>query len=376
MNDRPVWAEVDLTALAHNVRAIRKITAPSAKVMAIVKANAYGHGAMEAAGTALANGADRLGIAILSEGVALRKAGFGVPILILGYTPPEQAEEVVKYNLTQALFSYEMAEALSWAAVQQRKTAKVHIKVDTGMGRIGYRAGERDTVPEILRLARLPNLEIEGMFSHFACSDTLNKTYAREQFALFQELAAELAKKGLEIPVKHVANSAAIIDLPEAHLDLVRPGIILYGLYPSEEVNKQILDLKPVMSLKARIAMVKTVPPGTSISYGCTYTSGEAEVIATLPLGYADGYPRILSNRAQALVHGRRVPLVGRVCMDQFMLKVTDVPEAAPGDIVVLFGEQEGSRLPVEELAAQSGTISYEVVTRISERVPRIYVRG
>lgn len=376
MYTRPVWAEIDLSALAHNVREIRRIASPRAKVMAVVKANGYGHGAVEVAGVALANGADRLGIAILSEGVALRKAGFGVPILILGYTPPEQAVDVVKYNLTQTVFSYELAEALSWAAVQQRKTAKVHVKVDTGMGRIGLVTREKDTVTEILRIAKLPNLELEGMYTHFAVSDCRDKTYTWEQFNRFQELSRELEKKGLHIPVKHVANSAAIIDLTQTHLDLVRPGIILYGLYPSNEVDKKRIDLKPAMSLKARVAMVKTVPPGTSISYGCTFTTREKEVIASLPLGYADGYTRLLSNKAEVLINGQRAPLVGRVCMDQCMVKVTHIPDVQPGDEVVLFGQQAGANLPVEELAEKIGTINYEIVCMVSARVPRLYGRG
>ncbi|MFZ3171176.1 MAG: alanine racemase [Carboxydocellales bacterium] len=373
---RPVWAEIDLSALAHNVREIKSISSPRAKVMAIVKANGYGHGALEVAGVALANGADRLGIAILSEGVALRKAGFGVPILILGYTPPELAVDVVKYNLAQTVFSYELAEALSWAAVQLRKTAKVHIKVDTGMGRIGLVNGDKDTVNEILRIAKLPNLEIEGLYTHFAISDRQDKTYTWEQFNQFQELSLELEKKGLVIPLKHVANSAAIIELPQTHLDLVRPGIILYGLYPSEEVDKQAIDLKPAMSLKARVAMVKTVKPGTNISYGCTYTTSKKELIASLPLGYADGYSRLLSNQAEVLVKGQRAPVVGRICMDQCMIKVTHIPDVQAGDEVVLFGEQAGVKLPVEELAAIIGTINYELVCMMSARVPRLYGRG
>ncbi len=376
MYTRPVWAEIDLTALAHNVKEIRKITAPQAKVMAIVKANAYGHGALEVAGVALANGADRLGIAVLSEGIELRKAGFGVPILILGYTPPEQAADVVKYNLCQAVFGYDLAEALSWAAVQQRKTAKIHIKIDSGMGRIGYVAKDKETVNQILQIAKLPNLEIEGIFSHFAVSDCLDKAYTLEQFAQFQELTQKLESKGVFIPIKHVANSAAIIDMPQLHLDMVRPGIILYGLYPSEEVDKKRIELIPAMALKARVAMVKTVPSGTSISYGCTYTTEAKEVIASLPLGYADGYSRLFSNKAEVLIHGQRAPIVGRVCMDQCMIKVTHIPNVQAGDEVVLFGKQAGALLPVEELAKQMGTINYEIVCKVCPRVPRLYGRG
>ncbi|HEX3031134.1 MAG TPA: alanine racemase, partial [Bacillota bacterium] len=359
MYSRPVWAEIDLTALAHNVRQIRSLTAPKAKVMAVVKANAYGHGALEVAGVALANGADRLAIATLGEGIALRKAGFGVPILILGPTPPEDVGEAVRYNLTQTVFSYELAEAMSWAAVQQRKTAKVHIKLDTGMGRIGLDSNDKDTVDRILAISKLPNLEVEGIFTHFAVSDITDKSFAREQFTRFLGVTEELEKRGLPIPVRHVANSAAIIDLPETHLDMVRAGIILYGLYPSDEVNKSRIDLRPAMSLKAKVSHVKEVPPGTSISYGRTYQSSGPEIIATLPLGYADGYSRLLSNKGEVLIHGKRAPVVGRVCMDQIMVNVTHIPGVRVGDEAVLFGEQQGVHLSVDELAEKIGTINY-----------------
>lgn len=374
MHYRPVWAEIDLGAIGHNVRELRRITSPRARLMAIVKANAYGHGAVEVARVALANGAERLGVALLQEAIELRRAAFGVPILVLGYTPPDSSLELVKYNLTQTVFDFQGAEALSWAAVQLRKPAKIHLKVDTGMGRLGFVASNPRSLEEVLRIARLPGLEIEGIYTHFAASDSKDKSSARRQLELFQEFGRQLEKMGLEIPLKHTANSGAIIDMPEAHLDLVRAGISLYGLYPSEEVDKNKISLRPAMTLKARIAYVKEVGPDSGISYGSTYITSGWERIATIPLGYADGYNRRLSNRAEVLIKGQRCPVVGRVCMDQFMVSVSRLDLVEAGEEVVLFGRQGQQELPVDELAALLDTINYELVCAVSSRVPRLYV--
>ncbi|MFZ5626018.1 MAG: alanine racemase [Bacillota bacterium] len=374
MHCRPVWAEIDLGAIGHNVRELRRVTQPRARLMAIVKANAYGHGAVEVARVALANGAERLGVALLQEAIELRRAAFGVPILILGYTPPDGALDVVKYNLTQTVFDYQGAEALSWAAVQLRKTAKIHLKLDTGMGRLGFVTTNPRSLEEILRIARLPGLEIEGIYTHFASSDSKDKTSALRQLELFRNFVDQLEKLGLEIPLKHTANSGAILDMPSAHLDLVRAGIALYGLYPSDEVKKEKVALRPAMTLKARIAYVKEVGPGSGISYGSTYVTSGWERIATIPLGYADGYNRRLSNRAEVLIKGQRCPVVGRVCMDQFMVRVSHLEQVTAGEEVVLFGRQGQAELPVDELASLLDTINYELVCAVSSRVPRIYV--
>lgn len=369
---RPVWAEIDLGAIARNMREIRRATKPDAKIMAIVKANGYGHGAVEVARTALANGADRFGISILSEGIQLRKAGFGVPILILGYTPPDEVHDIIRYNLTQTIYTYELAEALSWVAVKQKKVAKVHIKVDTGMGRIGFIPSEA-ALKTIVKIAKLPNLEIEGIFTHFACADEKDKSYSQKQLEEFLGFVNKLETIGIHIPIKHAANSAAVIDLPETHLNLVRPGIIIYGLYPSENVNRNKIKLTPAMTLKAQVSFVKKVSANTGISYGRSFiTAGESQ-IASLPFGYADGYSRLLSSKGEVLIKGQRCPVIGRVCMDQCMVDVTSIKDVEIGDEVTIFGKNGNDEISVEEIAKKMNTINYEIVCMITERVPRVF---
>lgn len=374
MINRPVWAEIDLGAIGHNLAEIRRSLEPKTKIMAIVKANGYGHGSIQVARTVLAKGAERLGIAILQEGIELRKAGFGVPILILGHTPVEMAKDVVRYNLIQTVFDFDTAEAISWAAVQARKSAKIHLKVDTGMGRLGFPLHDKKNLDIILKIAQLPNLEIEGIYSHFAVSDIVDKEFSYLQLERFFDSVEKLKKKGLEIPVKHISNSGGILDLPQAHLNMVRAGISIYGLYPSEEVSRAKVKLKPAMSLKARIAQVKKVPKGVTISYGRTYETSTEETIATLPIGYADGYTRLLSNKAQVLVRGKKTPVIGRICMDQCMINITGIPNVEVGEEVVLFGSQGQEHISVEDLANLIGTINYEIVCMISARVPRLYM--
>lgn len=371
---RPTWAEVNLDHIAHNVREIRRLTSPQAEVMAVVKADGYGHGAVEVAETALQNGATRLAVAILDEGIELRKAGITAPILILGYTPAEQAKAVVEYDLTPAVYIKQVAEALSQAAAAIGKKVKIHIKVDTGMGRIGLIAGE-DVVSFVREVRKLPGIEVEGMFTHFAVADAADKGYTRDQFAKFIAVVEALSREGIEIPIKHVANSAAIMDLPEMHLDLVRPGIILYGLYPSDEVNKQIIDLKPAMEWKTCLSWVKKVSAGTSVSYGCIYRTKGEEIIGSLPLGYADGFTRLLTGKAEVLVRGRRFPVVGRICMDQCMIRLDGLwPKV--GEEAVIMGRQGSELISADELAAKLGTINYEIVCMVGKRVPRVYLAG
>jgi len=371
---RPVWVEIDLDAVAHNVREIRRITSPQAKVMAIVKADGYGHGAEPVARVALENGAERLGVAILSEALALRQAGIQVPILVLGYTPEEQAEEVVAYEITQTVFSDSLAQALSKEAVKLGKTARIHIKLDTGMGRVGI--DPEEIVEFVQKISKLANLEIEGMFTHFAIADELDKTYTEGQFTKFMVAVKALEKVGIRLPIYHVCNSAALIDLPQMHLDMVRPGIILYGLYPSAEVKKERIELKPAMGLKAKVGYVKQIAEGTSVSYGRRYIAPEERIVATLPLGYADGLTRLLFAKGGTLIKGERAPLVGRVCMDQCMVDVTHIPGVGVDEEVVLMGCQGARRITAEEIAEQIGTINYEVVCMISKRVPRVYLRN
>ena len=385
--DHPiVWAEINLEAIAHNVRELRRITKPDARLMAVVKANGYGHGAVEVALTALENGAEILGAARIDEGIGLRKAGFDVPILIFGYTPPELAHQLLEFDLTQTVYSYQTAKALSRAAASYGRDIKVHLKMDTGMGRLGMlpARGQRpfsetavfdEIVREVEAITRLPALEVEGVYTHFATADSSDKSYAKLQIERFMEILNQLRLAGLEPPVKHAANSAALIDMPETHLDMVRPGISIYGLYPSNEVNKSRVLLKPAMTLKARIIQLKKVPAGFKVSYGITFQTEKSTTIATVPVGYADGYNRLMSSRGYMLVHGRRAPVVGRVCMDLTMLDVGEIPEAGLEDEVVVFGSQGNASIPVDEIASSLNTINYEIVSTVMERVPRIYSR-
>ena len=369
----PVWAEVDLDRLAHNAREVRRITRPGTAIMAVVKADAYGHGAVTVARVFLENGAERLAVATPREALELRRAGYDVPILVLGYTPAQQSGEVVEHGVTPAVYTLEHAEALSKAAAARGRVVKVHVKLETGMGRLGFLPTE-ESVDDIARISKLPSLEVEGAFTHFAVSDTRDKAYTRGQFERFMWMVEALEARGVSIPLRHVSNSAAVIDLPEYNLDMVRPGSLLYGIYPSDEVDKDRIELRPAMTLKARISNVKAVPAGTGVSYGLTYTTGRPSRIGTISVGYADGYSRLLSNRAEVGVRGRRAPVIGRVCMDQCMVDLTDAGGVEIGDEAVLFGDVGGAP-SVDEVAGWMGSIFAEVLTSLSRRVPRVYIR-
>ncbi len=368
---RPVWVEIELENIRHNLRELRKLVGKDTVLMVVVKANGYGHGAVEIAGLALNHGASYLGVALLEEGIQLRRAGLGAPILILSYTPEESAEAVVRFGLSQTVYTMDLARALSRAAVAQRKNARVHVKVDTGMGRIGLRP--EDVVGFVREIIGLPGIRLEGVFTHFAAAEKEDKSYTNAQMDKFTRVLENLEDKGIYVPLVHAANSAAVIDLPSTYFNMVRVGLALYGLYPAQTPSLRV-NLKPAMAWKARISYLKTVPPGTSISYGCTYTTDREARIATLPLGYADGYRRALSNRAEVLVRGRRAKVVGSVCMDQMMVDVTDIPAVSMGDEVVLMGKQGEEEISAEELAGLLGTINYEVVTTVGGRVPRLYL--
>ncbi|MDA8097031.1 MAG: alanine racemase [Clostridia bacterium] len=374
MGGHSVWAEINVPALIHNLHEVTRLVGRGTEVMAVVKANAYGHGLVDTARVFLENGADRLGVARPGEGIELRRAGIGAPIVLLGYTPPDVYREVLEHELTVTLYDYELARLLSEQAGNLGTTAYVHLKIDTGMQRLGLQVND-GIYKEILRIALLPHLDIEGLFTHFAKADEKDKRHANEQLLRFFELTCTLGQDGLDIPLLHAANSAAIIDLPESHMNLVRPGIMLYGLYPSDQVDRKNVRLRPALSLKAQVSMVKKVSAGTGISYGCTYTTPDARVVATVPVGYGDGYARLLSNKGEVLVHGVRVPVIGTVCMDQIIIDVTRVDGVAVGDEVVLYGSQMGAELPVEDLAHRIGTINYEITCALSARVPRIYIR-
>ncbi|MBW2181165.1 MAG: alanine racemase [Deltaproteobacteria bacterium] len=381
MNAPLVWAEVDLRAIAHNVRELRRITKPEARLMAAVKANAYGHGMVEVAKAVLQNGADELGVARIEEAAQLREAGIDAPVLIFGHTPSSMNMSLIEFDLRPTVFAFEAAEALSKIAVSNEKKIKIHLKIDTGMGRLGILPAElsstknKETLSDIIHIQKLPGIEIEGIYTHFATADFMDKTYARKQFDIFVDFLNQLQKSGIDAPVKHAANSAAVIDMPETHLNMVRTGISVYGLYPSDDVDKSRVSLQPAMELKARIVHLKRVPAGFKVSYGSTYETKAVTTIATVPVGYGDGYSRLLSSQGHMLVRGQRAPVAGRVCMDLTMIDLGHIPDAALGDEVVLFGRQGDASLSIDEIASTLNTINYEVVTTVASRVPRIFIR-
>ena len=367
MPNRPAWARIDLGALAHNYSEIKKQLQPGVKLCAVVKADAYGHGAVAVARTAVAAGASYLAVATLSEGIELREAGFTTPILLLGLVMPEDAKDIVDYGITQAVCDRELAHALSREAVRQGRRAKVHLKVDTGMGRIGVRPEEIGALAA--DIAALPGIEIEGMFSHFSMADCKDKSYTQQQLVKFRQAIAAVEGRGIPLAIKHIAESAAILEIPEAHFDMVRAGVIQYGLWPSAEVTHPI-DLRPLMELQARVVWLKTLRKGESIGYGRAFIAERDCRIATLPIGYADGYIRAYGAQGAVEIHGRRAPIAGRICMDQVMVDVTDIPDVAIGDVATLFGSPT---LSIDEAAGWLGTINYEVPCLISPRVPRVY---
>ena len=372
------WAEINLDAIRNNYNEIRKAVKPSAKIMAVVKADAYGHGAEYIAKELSADGADWFALSNLEEAMQLRRAGIDEPLLILGYTPPEYATELAVNGISQAVFSADYGKRLSECARKKGVQVNIHIKIDTGMSRIGFLYHDTETdkksVDEIAKVCSLPGLYPEGIFTHFASADEGRdgEVFTRLQFDLFLDVISRLKALGTEFELRHCCNSAGIMDYPEMHLDMVRPGIILYGLDPSP-VLKGRLDLKPAMELKTVISLIKTIEAETPVSYGRTFVTDKETTIATVPVGYADGYPRALSNRVSMIVNGKRVPAIGRVCMDQMMLDITDVPGVKEGDTVTVFGSDGNEEITVDELADMLGTINYEIICGISKRVPRIY---
>ena len=371
------WAEIHLDRLQGNFQAIQASLAPGSQAMAVVKADGYGHGAAAAAKALREAGAAWFGVSNLEEAVQLRRAGIDGDILILSFTPPEEAGRLAEFAVTQTVLSRPYAEELDAAAQAAGVRVRVHLKVDTGMSRVGFlyhREGDEAVLDDMAAACRLPHLTAEGIFTHFASADEEEDGgFTRRQFALFMDAVRRLEERGVSFALRHCCNSAATLRYPEMHLDMVRPGIILYGLSPAPWMEG-MLPLDPVMELKTTVSMIKDLPADTPVSYGRIYTTGEARRVATVPIGYADGYPRVLSNRADMLLAGRRVRVVGRVCMDKCMLDVTglDVRESM---VATVFGRDGEAFLPVEELADHMGTINYEVVCQISKRVPRLFVR-
>ena len=371
-----IQADIDLDAFRFNLDSIKKNINENTQIITVLKADGYGHGAVP-----LAKEAEKeervwgIAVATVEEALELRRGGIKKPLLILGYTYQEDYDLIAEEELRPTVFKLSMAQELSQAALRKNKTIKIHIKIDTGMSRIGYRDLEK-SVPEILEISRLPGLEIEGLFTHFARADEREKAPAYQQLEKYQAFQKALKEAGLKIPLCHCSNSAGIIRIPEANMDAVRAGIILYGLYPSEEVEKEPVPLKPLMTLKSHIAYIKTLEPGVQISYGGTYTTQKETRVATIPVGYADGYARSLSNKGWVLIRGKKAPILGRVCMDQFMVDVTHIPEAKENDEVILLGKSQDQQITMEELGELSGRFNYEFACCISKRVPRIYFKG
>ena len=379
---RRTWAEIDLDALARDFQAVREAANPQAKVCCVVKADAYGHGAVRIAREFEELGADWFAVSNLEEALQLRLGGIQKPILVLGYTPPEEAAALSNHHISQCVYSLDYARDLSRTAEEAGVTVNIHVKIDTGMSRLGfyYQDISRDeaTVQEVKAACQLPGLHPEGIFTHFAVSDEgkAGDAFTMQQFGCFKEMIESLLREDIDFEVRHCANSAAVFDYPLSHLDMVRAGIVIYGLYPSEELRHKP-DLTPVLSLRSVVSHLKTVKPGATISYGRKFTAQKEMKVATVPVGYADGYPRILSAKgAQVLIGGKRCPILGRVCMDQLMADVSALPDVKVGDTVTLIGRDGGEAITADELANLEGSINYEVVCGLSKRVPRVYLKG
>lgn len=368
---RPTFAEINLDNFIFNLNQLKNKLGANTKLMAVIKANAYGHGALKISRVALNNGADSLGVALLEEAMELKEEGINAPILVFGYISSFDLEKAIERKIRQTVFSYQQALSISRAALNQNKEALIHIKIDTGMRRIGFWP-ERKSLEEIEEIYRLPGIKVEGFYTHFACAEKEDKSYTQEQMHRFLTFIKALKEQGFEPGLLHTANSAALIDLPSTHLDLVRPGIALYGLYPSF-VQCEKIELKTVLSLKSEIIQLKVVPAGSGISYNHTFRTSHQSIIATLPIGYADGLNRRLSNKGEVLVKGKKVPIVGAICMDQCLIDVSSINDVEVGDEAVLLGAQGREIITADEIADRLGTISYEVLTSISNRVPRLY---
>ena len=366
------YAEISLEAIGHNIREVKKRLPEGVKLLGVVKANAYGHGAVPVA-SYLENQVDYFATATIEEAVELRENGISAPILILGYVSPSQYGDLVEYDITQTIDSYAQALALEKEAARQNRKAKAHLAVDTGMTRIGFQVTEHDA-DEAAKIADLPHIELEGMFTHFSCADQEDKTYCSMQMEKYDKMTALLAERGVTIPLRHICNSAGIMEFDDHHFEMVRSGIITYGIYPSEAVKKERLDLIPALSWKSHVIHVKEVGPGIGVSYGATYVTEKPMTrIATVSAGYADGYPRALSNQGCVLIHGKKAPIIGRICMDQMMVDVTDIPDVQVEDVVTLVGTDGDETITIEEIANPAARFDYEMLCDISSRVTRVY---
>ncbi len=371
---RPAWVEVNREKAIHNFLEVRRAVGPNVKVCAVVKADSYGMGSIELSKMYLQNGVDMLAVAVIGEAFELRQEIKDTDILVLGYTPEEFFDDAISQNITITIYDYNLALRLNEIAKGMNKTAKVHLKIETGMNRLGFLPTE-ENADKILKISKLSNVKIEGAFSHQAKADEKDKTTAHKQAKRFIDFMGLLEKRNIAIPIKHIANSATIIDLPEYYFDMVRPGIILSGFSPSDEVNKQEYKFKICVTLKARIANVKTIEAGEGVGYGHLFSAEKPTVVGTVPLGYADGYSRLLSNKGYIVVKGIKCPILGKVCMDQFMVDLSDVENPQIGDEAIVYGDGTDGAMTAEDVADMRGTISYEVLTNLgSKRLPKIYV--
>lgn len=368
------YALIDLDAICENVKAVMNKVGKDVKTMAIVKADAYGHGAVPVSKALDGIGVDMFGVATVDEAVQLRRNGIKKPILILGYVYPEEYEELISFDIMHAVFKYENALTLSQKAVEMGKTAKIHIKIDTGMGRIGFQP-QRESIEAIKRISKLPNIEINGVFTHFACADSKDTSSCNNQKKIFLDFIKELENNNLKFPVRHMDNSAGIITYDGDFLDMVRSGIMTYGLYPSDEMDKRGFMLKPAMQILSSVSFVKKVKKGFTVSYGSTFTAPDDMEIATVSIGYADGYPRSLSNKGRVLINGKAANIIGRVCMDQLMVDVTGMG-VRQGDKVTVAGRDGENFISIEEIADSSGSFNYEFCCSVGLRVPRVYIKN
>ncbi len=371
-----VYAEINLDAILHNMEQMRRLLKEDTKIMGVIKTDGYGHGAVP-----IGRELEKLeytwgyATATVEEAEILRRNGLKKPILVLGATFPEQYEAMADLELRVNVYSIGQAERMEEAAAKMNKKIIVHAKIDTGLSRLGFQVTEQ-AADEIARISKMPHIIMEGIFTHFAKSDARDKTMANQQLEIFAKMKQMLEERQVVIPMIHCSNSAAIIDMPEANMNAVRAGISLYGMWPSDEVKKENINLAPVMSLKSCIVFLKELEKGRVISYGATYETSKKQRIATIPIGYGDGYPRSLSNKGYVLIHGKKAPICGRICMDQFMVDVTDIPEAKEGDIVTLVGKDHGAEITMEEIGDLSGRFNYEFACDLGKRIPRVYVKN
>jgi len=369
------WAEIDLDALAHNFMQIRKTIPNNTKIMSVVKADAYGHGHQMVSKKLVQMNTDYFAVATTTEGAQLRREGIETPILILGAASSDEFSVFFEYDLIPTLYDLPFSESLNDYARTKNKKIKAHLKIDTGMNRIGFSQSSDQTINEIINIYSLDNIEIEGIYTHFASSDKESDAYTKMQYERFMKICDELASNGVYIPLKHCSNSGAVLNYRDLCLDIVRPGIILYGHYPNDDIaQSNPLFLKNVMSLKSKIGQLRVINSGDRVSYGGDFVANKKTLIATIPIGYADGYSRLLSGKAYAKVKGYSVKSVGRICMDMCMFDVTDVDSVCKGDTIILFGGDSSSYVPVEQLAKEMGSISYEILCMVGKRIPRVYV--